>query len=327
MRKVSVIIPIYNVGSFIERCAVSLLNQTLIDVEFIFVDDASSDNSVEKLNKILDSYPERNGNCILIRHSENRGLPSARNSGLEVASGQYIFHCDGDDWLEPSALELLYNCAVENSADFVWCDFFISYANNERYMKARDYSSPDELLRKGFFSGDMKYNVWNKLISKEIYDNSRIRFPDGHSMGEDMTIMMLAGCSNKVAYVPQALYHYVKTNPGAYTQSVSITKYNDIKYNGDRVISWFRINAPGKFDEAIQLFKLNLKLPFLITADNRSYQLWKEWYPEANSYIFKNMELPFRTKLLQWFASKNLWLFVRLYYELVYRFGYRLLYK
>lgn len=113
--KISVIIPIYNVERFITRCAISLMKQTLKeDVEFIFVDDATPDRSIDLLQEVINQYPERRNQVRLIRHAKNKGLPAARNSGLKVAVGEYIFHCDSDDWLELDMLETLYDVAVKN---------------------------------------------------------------------------------------------------------------------------------------------------------------------------------------------------------------------
>lgn len=126
--KISVIIPIYNVERFITRCAISLMKQTLKeDVEFIFVDDATPDRSIDLLQEVINQYPERRNQVRLIRHAKNKGLPAARNSGLKVAVGEYIFHCDSDDWLELDMLETLYDVAVKKQADIVWCDWWLSF--------------------------------------------------------------------------------------------------------------------------------------------------------------------------------------------------------
>lgn len=109
--KVSVIVPVYKVEKFIERCAISLFSQTLQDVEFIFVDDASPDNSVQIVQKCIREYPHRESQTVILTHEKNMGLPAARNTGLAVAKGEYIFHCDSDDFVEPDMLEQLYNTA------------------------------------------------------------------------------------------------------------------------------------------------------------------------------------------------------------------------
>ena len=99
--KVSVIIPVYNVEKYIERCARSLLEQSLKDIEYIFVDDCSPDNSITMLENILKEYPERQPLVKILFHEPNRGLAYTRQEGVDAAKGEYIIHCDSDDWVEP----------------------------------------------------------------------------------------------------------------------------------------------------------------------------------------------------------------------------------
>ena len=128
--KVSVIIPIYKVEKFIERCVHSLMGQTLQEVEYIFVDDATPDKSIEVLKKCLTLYPNRK--AVVLHHSQNQGLPAARNTGLVAATGEYIYHCDSDDFVEVNMLEKLYQKAKETEAEMVWCDWCLSFEKNER---------------------------------------------------------------------------------------------------------------------------------------------------------------------------------------------------
>ena len=97
--KVSVIIPIYGVEKFIGRCAKTLMQQTLKEVEYIFVNDATPDCSMKVLQEVLARYPERQNSVVVAVHETNKGLPAARNTGLQMAQGEYIFHCDSDDLL------------------------------------------------------------------------------------------------------------------------------------------------------------------------------------------------------------------------------------
>ena len=96
---VSVIIPIYKVEKYVCRCAETLMQQTLEDVEYIFVDDATPDKSMEVLSTVLAKYPHREEQIHIIHHKKNQGLPAARNSGLRIATGEYVFHCDSDDYV------------------------------------------------------------------------------------------------------------------------------------------------------------------------------------------------------------------------------------
>lgn len=321
--EISVIVPVYKVSAYVERCAESLMRQTFRDVEFIFVDDASPDDSRRKLEAVLEKYPERN--VRILTHEKNRGLPSSRKTGTEVAAGKYVYQCDADDWLEAGLLEKMHSAAVVNDADFVYCDFFLTFGENERYMHNPAYSTPDEMLRKGFLSGDCKYNWWNKLIKRELLEG--VEFPVDHFKGgEDMVVIGILSRAKRLAYVPEALYHYVKTNTGAISEGFSQQRLDSILYNATHAMKELE-NYPGDLAMEIALFKLNVKLPFLLSADKRKYEVWKEWFPEANGYIFCNKELPLRTKLLQWFAAEDMWLLVRLYYAVIYKFIYGVIYK
>lgn len=323
MPEISVIVPVYKVSAFIERCAESLMRQTFDDVEFIFVDDASPDDSRSRLETVLARYPERK--VRILTHERNSGLPASRKTGVAAAAGRFVYQCDADDWVETDILEKLHSAAVEKHADFVYCDFYLTFGENERYMHNPAYSTPDEMLRKGFLSGDCKYNWWNKLIKRELLDG--VEFPVDHFKGgEDMVVIGILSRARTLAYVPEALYHYVKTNAGAISGGFSQQRLDSIRYNCAHAIKELEA-YPGDLSREIALFKLNVKLPFLFTTDKRKYQIWREWFPEANAFIFSNRELPMRTKLLQWCASKNLWLLVRMYYSLVYKFIYGVIYK
>ena len=323
--KVSVIVPVYGVEKFVEHCAVSLMEQTLDGIECIFVDDCTPDNSIDIIRDVISRYPDRDAR--IVSHSENRGLPSARNTGLGLAAGKYVFHCDGDDWIEPNMLEKMYAVAENANADIVYCDFYLSYEKNERYMSNPCLESREELLRQGFLSGAMKYNVWNKLVRRSLYTDNGIHFPDGHSMGEDMTMIRLTACAERVKYLPEALYHYVQTNSSAFSKTQSRKQLDDIQYNVDTTVSFLREKYGDNIEDDIRNFKLSIKFPFLISDNREQYKLWEEWYPEANGNVMSNKSLSFRSRFLQWMASKKLWTGVRLYHLMVYKIVYRLLYR
>ena len=325
---ISVIVPIYRVQLFIERCVRSLFEQTLIEgVEYVFVDDASPDNSISVLKKCLEQYPERKDQVKIITHAINRGLPAARNSGLEVAKGEYIFHCDSDDYVEKDMLEILYRAAKEEDADIVWCDWYLSFAQNERYMKQPAYLTANEALR-AMLGGAMKFNVWNKLVKRCLYVDNKITFPSGFGMGEDMTMMMLFAYAQKVCYVPKAFYHYVKTNAHAFSQTYSAKHLEDLRYNVQRIVKFLKEKYGSTMEKEIAFLKLEAKFPFLISDGNKGwYQLWTEWYPEANCYILQNKYVSLRSRMLQWCAWKGWFGIVRGYYWLINRLVYGVIYK
>ena len=174
MCKVSVIVPVYGVEKFITHCADSLMAQTMHEgVEYIFVDDASQDASMERLKSVLSKYPARANQVKILVHERNMGLPAARNTGLTQARGEYVFHCDSDDFGEPEMLETLYGKAKEEDADIVWCDWFLTFGSTERYMAQPECGSPEEAL-KAMLGGAMKFNVWNKLVRKSLYTDNAV---------------------------------------------------------------------------------------------------------------------------------------------------------
>ena len=323
---VSIIVPIYNVEKYIERCVRSLFEQTSDNIEYIFVDDCSPDQSMEIVRRLINEYEYKNLTVRIISHEQNKGLPSARNSGLAVATGEYIFHCDSDDWMEKEAMEKMWQAAQTNQADIVWCDWFLSFRDNERYMQQKGIETPQGCI-KAMLSGRMKYNVWNKLVKRSMYIENHITFPDGYGMGEDMTMIQAFAFAKKVCYVPEALYHYVQLNMSAFTKIVSEAHLSQIKYNANRTIDFIQQHYGSALENELQFFKLNIKLPFLITNQKDSYRRWLEWYPEANRYINRNKMFSLRIRLLQQAAAKKQFWIVWLYYYLVVKVVYGVIYK
>ncbi len=324
MVKVSVIVPIYNVAGFIRRCADSLMRQTLDDVEFIFVNDCTPDNSMDILKEVVACYPERNVKAI--SHDVNKGLPSARNTGMRTAAGDYIFHCDSDDFVEPTMLEEMYEAAEENGADIVWCDWYLSFEKNERYMKQPAYADPKEAL-KAMLTGRMKYNVWNKLVRRSLYEDNQICFPAGYGMGEDMTMMMLFAFAQRVQYLPQAYYHYVKQNSNAFSNTYSSKHIEELKYNVARVEKFIQKTYGSDLAIELCLFKLDVKYPFLITDKCEKYKLWESLYPEANIYLDTKRDVGFRRNILEKCARRHWHWALWAYYTFIHKTVYGIIYK
>lgn len=322
---VSVIIPIYNVERFISHCAESLFRQTLQEVEFIFVNDASPDSSMDILREVIAKFPKRIPQAKILIHEHNKGLPSARNTGLQAATGKYVFHCDSDDFVEPDMLEQLYNKAEKEQADIVWCDWYLTFQKNERYMKQPSFNTWEEAL-KGVLTGKMKYNVWNKLAKRELYINNSIVFPDGHGMGEDMTMIRLMACAKKVAYVPKAFYHYIKINAGAFTNQYSDKQQIDMIHNTSETCEFIEKRFPNELEEELACFKLNVKYPFLIGADKKNYDLWRSYFRETDAFI-GSKQMGLRSRLLQKAALHHLDIFLKLHYWLIYKIIYGVLYR
>lgn len=217
MYHVSVIIPVYNVEQYIERCASSLFDQTLESIEFIFVDDCSPDKSIDILKSVLTKYPHRIPNTQIIHHQYNRGSAAARNTGLNVAQGEYIIYCDSDDWVNPNIYELMYKTAQSEKADIAICDWEEVYPTTTK----RIYNNPpannlDCII--ALFTGKMHGSLCNKLIKKDLYTQHDIACKEGMNFCEDLyVIYRLFYFAKSIAYINLPLYYYNKTNLNSYT--------------------------------------------------------------------------------------------------------------
>ena len=215
--KVSVIIPVYGVEKYIERCARSLFSQTLDNIEFIFIDDCTLDNSMKILYGIVEEYypyiKDKNWSVKTKKMLKNSGLPAVRRDGILSATGEYLIHCDSDDWVEPQMFKSMYEKAINEHADIVVCDFFTStdYVDT-KYVGTRAKQKKQFLYN--LIKRQESWAVWNKLVLRSLYSN--ITYPK-YPMGEDMVVcLQLVAKCNKIAYLQSAFYHY-------YTNMESIT--------------------------------------------------------------------------------------------------------
>ena len=166
--KVSVIVPVYNVEKYIDRCLNSLVNQTLKDIEIIVVNDGSPDDSQQVIDMYVKKYPKKIKSYI----KENGGQGSARNFGLTVATGEYIGYVDSDDYVELDMYEKLYNKAIKNDLDIVICGSYNAYENGNREVELDREIFKDK--KKNAFFGRMA--VWNKIYKRELLIDSNVSF-------------------------------------------------------------------------------------------------------------------------------------------------------
>ena len=158
MPKVSVIVPVYNVENYVEKCLKSLVKQTLQDIEIIIVNDGSTDNSENIIKEFIKLYGEK----IKYVTKENGGLSDARNYGMKFASGEYIAFLDSDDYVDITLYEKMYNKAIEEQCDYVECDFIWKYDDKEVKDTGNIYKNKHEML------ATARVVAWNKLIKRSL---------------------------------------------------------------------------------------------------------------------------------------------------------------
>ena len=225
--KVSVIVPIYEVERYIERCARSLFEQTMLSgIEFIFVDDCTPDHSIEILHNTLKEYPEREAQVTILAHSANKGLVATRKTGVRAAHGEYICHCDSDDWVEPDMYRLMYDEAKRTDSDIVVCNYITEYKNSSE-MVIQNFNPVKRNQLIDLLEWRLHCMVWQRMFRRAFYEIFGMDTPDVNR-GEDFPVSFLAhAMSSKVSYISLPLYHYNRTNPGAITARTSERDYDD----------------------------------------------------------------------------------------------------
>lgn len=215
---ISVIAPIYGVQDYIVQFAESLLSQSYPHIEFIFVNDGTKDRSIELLEELIERKYSALSSRIKIVHKENGGLPAARRTGLDHATGDYIYHVDSDDWLSQEAIRKIADRIQQSDADIVYFNHVKEYPSRSKLKSDRIYESDAqrEYVR-NMYNHRSYASVWNKCVRHSLYKEHEI-FTPKYGYAEDCYLMsQLVGYSRSIAYLDDYLYHYRKGNPNALT--------------------------------------------------------------------------------------------------------------
>lgn len=206
MEKISIIAPVYQVEKYIGQCIESVINQTFKNFELILIDDGSKDKS----GNICDEYAKRDKRIHVV-HTENKGAASARNKGLDLATGKYIAFVDGDDYLAENMLDKLYKVITQENCDVVVCDFLNLHANSDKDFSLQlsdSKVSGREIL--SHLKNQKNYGVWtivwNKLYKKEILKD--LRFPEGKYFEDEIFSDQLYLICNEVQVISDVLYYH-----------------------------------------------------------------------------------------------------------------------
>ena len=219
---ISVIVTVYNTSDCLFNCLNSLCKQTLKEIEIICVDDGSTDNSAD----ILKKYQEKDSRIKIITQ-KNQGLSSARNAGLEVATGEYIAFVDSDDVISPNMYEYLYSKIIKYNTDIVVCNHFLMNENNVhiRSMRGDFFINSEKIYLFELLLGDNIFDfVWSRLYKKELFDN--VRFRVGKVFEDVYLSADLFDKINSAFYTSEPLYCYRIRNDGI-TGSKKISNIED----------------------------------------------------------------------------------------------------
>ena len=213
----SVLVPVYNVEDYIERCARSVLEQTYGNLEIIFVDDGCTDRSVRVLEQVINEYPQQHGRVRLISHETNKGLSATRNTLVYASTGEFVYHADADDWIEPFAIEKLVQKQIETQADIVVGQCLV-YENDENIYIPRRLGG--ELAPKAYIKAFLTHQIysvviWNRLIRKSLYTDNQIRWDETVRREDNTAIVKVYYFAKSTAFIDDVTYHYDKRRVGS----------------------------------------------------------------------------------------------------------------
>lgn len=316
MKKLSIIVPIYNVEKSLSFCLDSLIQQTISDIEIILIDDGSTDDS----KFIAQSYAKKYQKKIVYKRKQNGGLSSARNAGLKIANGKFVGFIDPDDYVDENLFEKMYD-QVKNGIKIVECDFIWEFENKKNKMdRSTNYKSLADYLVKG------RVEAWNKIYNLKWIKENNLLFLDG-ILFEDLNfffkIVSNLTSIGQVKTIHGPLVHYVQ-HSGTITKTYSkkilqiITSYKDVisYYNKNKMFTVFKSELEYKFCRNI-LCSFLLKACKIKNYDERKKVLDTFWL-ELN-VIFPN-----------WKHNKYIrrdWNVVNIYLRIMNKYLYKIFYK
>lgn len=210
--KVTVAVPVYNSGSFLERCCISLFSQSYENMEILFCDDASSDNGLEIIKATASKFPTRNKQVYFIQHQYNQGVAASRDDLVRMCTGEYLVFVDSDDWLSNDAIEHLVQKQIETHADIVTGQMVYVEDNRNRTITPPIYKNKDEMMRH-LVSQSGFHSLSARLYRSDIIKNHHVSAVSGKNMGEDwLFLVKTVYWSTRIENIQEPVYYYDRTN-------------------------------------------------------------------------------------------------------------------
>lgn len=247
---VSVLVPVWNVEKYIERCARSIFEQTYENLEIIFVDDYTPDNSIQIIERILLEYPQRVKQTQIIHHEHNRGLSAARNTAVDACNGEFVFHVDSDDWVELNAVELLLKKQQETDADIVTGCAYRHFIDKVRKINVDGVNLNRRDTLFALIERKISVSIWKRLIRTSLYKDNNIRCIEGVNLEEDFQVVVpLFYYSCSVTGITDFIYHYNRLNVNSYVSNFP----HDLSLQYQRIQS--RMSVVDFFNDKESVFR------------------------------------------------------------------------
>lgn len=317
MPKITVVIPIYNVGKYIEKCARSLFEQTLQDMEYIFINDCTPDNSMDVLERVINDYSNRKPQIRIYKMRINSGLAAVRAKGIKMATGDYIIHCDSDDWVDVDLYEKMYSKALQTEADIVICDIKDIYQSRSFVRYNPEFTLNAKETIKNFYKECFHLSTANKLVRRSIFIENQLFPYEGINMWEDNGLMY------RVFYYAQGLtqvrgtyYNYNRCNEGSITSGYGKDAVNQMIKCAQLLTDFFQSKPDAvEFAECISFIQYLAKIN-LIATDFSGIKQFNSIFPETKNPPsgFDRNAFSYKGKIRYFFVKYHLaWLFVMMF--------------
>jgi glycosyltransferase involved in cell wall biosynthesis len=273
--KVSILIPVYNTALFIEKCAHSLFQQTLEDIEFIFWNDASTDNSVQLLKEVIHQYPNRKDQIRIFSNNLNQGASAVRLALIKAAKGVFIGMVDSDDYIDAEMYKELYQKAISENADIVLSDLILEYKTSSIRV-FEPYADSNHQYLENLLSNKESNSLCNKLIKKDLFIINKCYSPTGLDYSEDWFMLIhLYYYSSKMTRIDKAYYHYIQHKNSA-TKCINEMHFKSIILFWDLITDFLKTKKLlNKYQEEIKLQRIISKVNLMMSTD--SYKLRKKY--------------------------------------------------
>ncbi len=305
MEKISVIVPVYNVENYIDKCVESIVNQTYANLEIILIDDGSTDSSGRK----CDEWAKKD-NRIIVIHKENGGLSDARNAGLKVATGDYIGFVDSDDWIADEMYDKLLSTLKDVNCEIALCEFLETETENvEKDKTEKKFEFTGRNLLRHMFEGKLNpyvtYSVWKCLYKKEAIKG--LSFPKGRVYEDVLFTTEAFWRQDRIVVLKEKLYYYRVRVESITKRRLNHKQVEDILAYCDGLLSFYKENASkeeiGYLREAILWTILSFRYSILINNGNAELASSLKDYLRQNDINFLSVE----RKSLKKFVRYVIW--------------------
>lgn len=295
--QISIIIPIYNVERYLRQCIDSILAQTFTEFELLLIDDGSPDGCPA----ICDEYAGKDAR-VRVFHKQNGGVTSARNKGLDNANGNWIIYIDGDDWIEPTYVEELYNAAINNEADIAICGFRFVYEDGSSVIEHPTIWDDNKQSSLNRYIASIWTTACGSIQKLSLYKDNSIRSPKNISYCEDFHLMVrLCYFADKVVSIDSPLYNY-RQQSSSIMHSLNEKTWKDELTVYKEIIDFFR--NQGKLGEYIKAMSWRtLKAAQDMTLNPSRFKEFKNYNPDKKNYIWDCPFIGIKIKALAWLIT------------------------